>query len=104
MLTLNAKCWFNFGLQTVEYLHNRIDTPTVTLPHAPEPRLPSDIPDLQTNQTSVEWLETSFPLCKKVSIFNYLYRDVSFRDLPHIEPDRGDHVFTEMPRLKEKKA
>lgn len=42
-------------------------------------------------------------LCKEFSIFSYLNSDISFRDLPHIEPDCGDHVFTEMARLKKEK-
>lgn len=56
LLSLVLNAYSFFCLQTVEYLHNCIDTPTVTLPHAPEPRLPAYIPDLQTNQTSVESL------------------------------------------------
>lgn len=26
--------------------------------------------------------------------------DISFGDVPHVEPDGRDHVFTEIPRLK----
>lgn len=31
-----------------------------------------------------------------------LDRDISFSDLPHVEPDCRNHIFTEMPRLKGK--
>ena len=34
-----------------KHLHDGVDTPAVPLPHAPEPGLPSDVPDLQTRQT-----------------------------------------------------
>lgn len=56
----------------VDHVNNSADSSAVTLPHAPEARLTADIPQLDN--------------------------DVALGDLPHVESNCGNHVFTELPR------
>ena len=50
----------------VHHVDDSVDTPTVALPHGPEPGLPSDVPEF--------------------------YRDVPLGDLPHVEAHSWYHV------------
>lgn len=45
---------------------------------------------------------TVYALILAESLILNLDGDISFGDLPHVESDCRDHIFAEMPRLKEK--
>lgn len=79
-------------------LHNSTDSTTVALPHAPEARLTPDVPQLETRRHR----QRTEGRCDGQQWFNNpnLDGDVALRDLPHVETNRGNHVFTELARLE----
>lgn len=81
-------------------LHDGADSSTVTFPHASEPRLTADIPQLQNTNTMK--LDTHAHCLLHLGIrTTHLDGDVPFSDLPHVESNCRNHVFTELARLKQ---
>lgn len=109
---LSVAHWVIDG-QTRSYPHNRVDSPTVTFPHASEARLTTDVPDLRAEEESLNaqaiqrWAQNwaRVPIVSmwfaalSFIMLTYLYCHVAFGDLPHVETNRGNHVFTELARL-----
>lgn len=95
-------------------LHDSIHPSTVTLPHASEPRLSTYVPYLRAEVTIRSWAKQALVSRDRAevkywkwyftNVITYLYGHIAFCDLSHIETNRGNHVFTEMPRLQEKNA
>lgn len=84
---------------SVWHSHNGADPSAVPLPHAPESRLASDIPQLHTHKL-VKY-DQRLQCCNycESSTNSHLNSDVSFSDFTHVKAHSGDHILTELPRL-----
>ncbi len=116
------------GQKQMLHSHDGIDAAAVSLPHAPEPRLPTYIPNLCKNRTRGHygstgnqilylwcissalkslyiWIQDNQSWGRRMICIDetYFYCYVAFGDFPHVEADCRDHVFIELTRLVQKK-
>ena len=81
----------------LEHVHDRSDSPTISLPHISKSGLSADIPQLRgERERMISHEANGWPGSPKQA--HYLDRYVAFGDLFHVETDGRYHVVGELSR------